>query len=152
MTIPFPEHAWPLLKRALEHIAEHPGSFYMPSWVVRLGDEASPLRGTEMAEEVTKVTGLPLPACGTVACLAGWVVLLDGSAYEPNDETALLVLGLSTDWNYVDGDRLYRDPISQALTEVFVDESISSYAELAEALTDVFDFPEPLPAVPAVTP
>lgn len=149
--IPFPDHAWPLMKRALEHIAGHPESFYMPNWVVDVRVMTGPTR-EEWERDITEVTGLPLPSCGTVACLGGWVVLLSESGDYPDDESALAALGLSTESGYIDGGRQYADPVSEALANVFWMEHVRTYAELCDALTDSFTFPEPLPAESVVTP
>lgn len=149
--IPFPDHAWPLMKRALEHIAEHPGSFYMPAWVIRLDDFHHETRAA-MKQQITAVTGQPIPACGTVACLAGWITLLDHEDRYPNDVSALEVLGLPTDWEVQDGFHFFRDDASRALAEVFEADEVRTYADLCVELQDRFSFPEPLPTDSVVTP
>jgi hypothetical protein len=137
--IPFPQHAWPLLRKALEHIAAHPDEFYMGDWLLYT-DRLDPDDENDAAEIrcVTAATGLPLPACGTVACLAGRIVLLSGDETLP-DHAGGLALGLM--------------PGSSArslLEDVFDLTDIRSYAQLRRALEDRFTFPEPLPEAMAV--
>lgn len=73
MTIPFPAHAWPLMKQALQHIADHPSEFDMADWVAR--DQH----------------------CGTTACLAGRIALIANPAEPvPNDFAACAAMGIDT--------------------------------------------------------
>jgi hypothetical protein len=133
--IAFPEHAWPLLRKALEHIAAHPDEFYMGYWWVGL-------EHTNEVAEVVATTGLPFPECGTAACLAGHICLEAG--VDPVSEgigggRALRLLGLPD-----------LSPAGLALRDVFSMTEIASYAELRVELASRFTFPEPLPEPVAV--
>jgi hypothetical protein len=141
--IPFPEHAWPLLRKALEHIAAHPDEFYMREFRVRrdqlgtvdedTGDEYPTLN------DITTWTGLSFPDCGTVACLAGHINLAAGvdpseDVTSLHDGAALAALGLP------DGTPAYR-----RLFTLFYTTNIRTYADLRAALEERFTFPESFP-------
>lgn len=140
--IPFPEHAWPLMRKALEHIAGHPDEFYMPDWILRVSDlDPDVSTDRNVLKDVILRTGRPLPQCGTVACLAGHIILAAGDTTLPeNDIGALGALGIERG-----------SDAGQMLWLVFGFTSIKTYAELREALEARFTFPEPLPAPEGVS-
>lgn len=59
---PRPKTAYELLERVIEHIREEPKRYYQNRWLMRRQDI--------IAE------GMEAPPCGTIACRAGWIVLL----------------------------------------------------------------------------
>jgi hypothetical protein len=150
----FPAESWPLMRRALQHIADHPDEFYMRAYVLRVGG------GGWNRKAIERELGHPVPECGTVACLAGRIQLEAGEPPDGADfgsRGALLALGMDVpDDACTCGCDDYALPalpdIQQALVDVFHLEEIRTYAELCEALEARFTFPEPLPepsAVPA---
>lgn len=145
--VEFPEHAWPLMRKALEHIAGHPDEFFMQEYVITREDLTDPswlaatgIAGPHPEQVITATTGHPFPECGSVACLAGHINLLaderaPGSIYP--DRAAVLALGIE-DWD---------SPVAIRLRDVFHSiDSVRVYADLRAALERVFTFPEPLPA------
>ncbi|GAB3251806.1 hypothetical protein [Kineosporia babensis] len=112
MTIAFPKHAWPLLKKALQHIADHPSEFDMSDWLIVDAH------------------------CGTTACLAGRITLIDNPDFtgKPDDEAACGAMGIDP-WS----------PEGRALDNTFYQTEIETYEELCENLLADFTFPEPLP-------
>ena len=148
--LPFPETAWPKLRAALQHIADHPSEFYMGTYIVRLSAEHT---SPDDVRRLERMVGGTLPACGTVACLAGRITLMDDpDAVTAHTGSALMVLGLSGAILEEDdeGPIKFSDPISQALHDVFLTVRIHTYAELADTLNETFTFPEALPSsVPA---
>lgn len=88
--IPFPEHAWPLLRRALEHIAAHPGEFWMGAFLLDFAESDS----VDIECWAREHPAMKAPACGTVACLAGRICL-EAGAFEFNSFAAFDALGLS---------------------------------------------------------
>jgi hypothetical protein len=147
----FPAESWPLMRRALQHIAGHPDEFYMGAYVMRT------VGGGWDQEAVERNLGHPLPECGTVACLAGRIQLESGEPLDSDSfgaRGALLALGLHVpvDFCAFSYDPFSVDPVPRALIDVFTETWIRTYAELREALEARFTFPEPLPepsAVPA---
>ena len=134
MTIPFPEHAWPLMKAALQHIADHPEEFYMGDYI---------LRGPEIEDERNWMARLgwprhmPANACGTVACLAGRIDLIANPlAVDSSTESALETLGL---------DPYDESSAAGTMAYIFDMATIRDYGELAAALLARFTFPVPLP-------
>lgn len=140
--IPFPDHAWPLLRKALEHIAAHPDEFHMADFIVHASRP-------DVVDGWERMTGRAMPECGTVACLAGHIQLAAGAV--PGVDLfssfgAFEALGLG---RYVDESV---DPVALRLFCVFHStETIRTYADLRTALERVFTFPEPLPEPAAVT-
>jgi hypothetical protein len=121
----------------LEHIASHPDELFMRSWIVVRGREVN---GDEVLEEVTRATGMPFPACGTTACLAGHIRLATGvPALDIWDSSrisrdALDDLGIP-----------YDSAAGRELEDMFDRTEITAYADLREALNESFIFPEELP-------
>lgn len=75
-----PKTAYELLQRVCEHILEEPRRYNQERWLMR-------------GKRYIKDFGLSAPACGTVGCRAGWIVLLhDGMKAKVTDETC------STGW------------------------------------------------------
>jgi hypothetical protein len=108
-----------LLRRVKKHILELPNRFIMGDWIEKLDP------GTVVKDYEAKVT---VPACGTVACLAGWTYLLaKGKEIDcPRDEAEEL-LGITHD----EGRELfYTDDWPADLAEDF--ESSSDPQERAE--------------------
>jgi hypothetical protein len=140
--IPFPAESWPLLRKALEHIAAHPDEFYMRDWVLQIPEHVEPRSNDAYRKAlVENRTGLPFPKCGTVACLAGHIVLASGGKTLTADDTgAFHALGLTPS-----------SGVALLLGDVFEELAICTYAELREALEDRFTFPEPLPEPVAVS-
>lgn len=133
--IPFPEHAWPLFRKALEHIAQHPDEFYMKFFTVVRGKDHPNLMG-----QVETRTQLPFPQCGTAACLAGHISMAAG--HDPSVESvsasmALEDLGL--------GDTGGGNQVVNRLVDIFGLVNLRTYSELRDVLMGAFTFPEPLP-------
>lgn len=59
------------LRTVAKHILEEPLRLYMDNWVLDVK------KSSYFAEEVEDFNGA-LPPCGTVACIAGWTVMLFG--------------------------------------------------------------------------
>lgn len=135
--IPFPEGAFPLLRKALERIAAHPEEFYMPSWIVT----DDPLEDEDNREAVEHRTGRPF--CGTAACLAGHIQLAAGHSARDImlsfhvGKEALESLGI---------DRESRAGVR--LDDLFDRVEIRDYDGLCDALHDDFTFPDALPLNP----
>jgi hypothetical protein len=125
VTIPFPAHAWPLMRSALAHIADHPEEFDM-AWFVHRNH------------------------CGTTACLAGRIALIHNPKTDyASSFSAMRALGISNE--YDDYLQMWDDPVAGALDEVFQAVDIATYEELTAALLARFTFPEPLPVPSGVT-
>ncbi|GAB6901989.1 hypothetical protein [Kineosporia succinea] len=147
MTIPFPAHAWPLLRAALQHIADHPEEFWMQQFTTS-PEYVKELRGVDSCWLPAQ---LPPPgACGTIACLGGRIALIhDPSTVHVTSFTVMRALGLPDIFD--DYHERWEDETSQALDDVFQDMDIDSYPDLKNALLARFTFPEPLPSPSAVT-
>lgn len=139
MKLEFPAQAWPKLKAALQHIADHPAEFYMPDYILR---EYWATDSTIRLVEWT--TGHKFPECGTVACLAGHIVLQsDPDTDLINARRAIRVLGIDVETYEYSGE--FVDEVAEALRQTFVETDIRTYRELCAKLTREFVFPEPLP-------
>lgn len=152
--VAFPETAWPLFRKALEHIAGNPDEFYMGTWIINREIIEADYADFSTVEEYTQAMGRPLPECGTAACLAGHIALAYGvepsvvsddendrytGVYDVFDDSAALrYLGIDPG-----------TPTASNLREVFGMTHIDSYAALREVLEERFVFPEPLPGVVA---
>lgn len=152
MLVPFPESGLELFLKTLNYIRLHPAEFYMPSYILSLAIIAEYAKDITI-KNVESVTGLPMPHCGTVACLAGHIYLtaqdsdwkpesqdaIDGSIVESG---ALKALGIPED------DWVMRG----RLQDVFGMVTLRTYAELKDVLERRFTFGEftlPEPATKA---
>ena len=136
----FPDEAWPMLRKALEHIASHPNEFLMDRWMVRMEDVTSQFERDEIAD-LMNIPVAQLPMCGTVGCLAGHIQLAAGDDPKTapfNGWEAMRRLGIDPD-----------SSVGRRLDGVFGEVDVASYGDLCDELGRRFVFPEPLPVVPA---
>jgi hypothetical protein len=140
MTIPFPAHAWPLMRSALRHIADHEDQFWMGAFIQGADDAL-----TDFTSAGFLTVCPPRPACGTVACLAGRLVLIDRphliSLAHTDPDIAFESLAFES--LRIDGGD-YR-AVRRSLLDVFMSQNIANYGELRASLLARFTFPEPLP-------
>lgn len=69
-----------LLLKVKAKILANPESFYMGDWI---------MKGEDVEVFVASTRYRPAPPCGTIACIAGWAVLIDNpnsGLYDPVDD------------------------------------------------------------------
>lgn len=68
-----------LVRKVQNHILEEPKRFNMEDWTTHISDEltdASDWNDPTLMVEHNKLVKKQFPACGTTACIAGWVAIL----------------------------------------------------------------------------
>lgn len=64
-----------LLRKVKRHILRKPSRLRMNNWIVK----AEPNSSVTLGEGWGEPTNVKIPSCGTVGCIAGWIVLLSNN-------------------------------------------------------------------------
>lgn len=90
--MPKPKTAYELCERVCEHILEEPRRYFQNDWcrrgtgIQRMWSRLRSVLSIDQDGNEDVMKPVPPPVCNTVACRAGWIVLLhDGMKAKPRD-------------------------------------------------------------------
>ena len=120
-----------------QHILEEPNRLSMQDWVQ---DKCNLRRFWDYLDGLRASTGLVSlnPPCGTAACIAGWICILNGKKGQAGPGIAVTVLGINREWYDIATRLFYTSNWDDDLRKRFTTTNLRERASAAAEQIDRF--------------